>query len=142
MGTTDIGQNTNGRLNHSFQSSHLPHLGNAGFENTQFGFFRKLPHRKWDSNLRIITAWRANDATIRAKQLVQPLLHNGFSITAGDTDHRDLKFITMCFGKLLQSFQRIGNDEEVERTLNSQLSILNFFKVFFRNYKITYAPVI
>ena len=73
---------------------------------------------------------------------MQPLLHNGFSITAGDTDHRDFKFITMCFGKLLQSFQRIGNDEEVERTLNSQLSILNFFKVFFRNYKITYAPVI
>ena len=114
MSTTDIRQNTDRRLYHPFQCTHLPHLRNTRLENSQFRFFGKLPHRQWNTNLRIITTRRTDNTTVRTQQLVQPLFHNGFSIASGDTDYRNIKPLPMYLSQFLQCFQRVRNDEEIE----------------------------
>ena len=62
----------------------------------------------------------------------------------------------MYLSQFLQCFQRVRNDEEIESrelrienwlriitlhsTLNSQLSILNLFKLFLRDHKVSDTP--
>ena len=66
MGTTYIGQNTDSRFNHPLQCSHLSHFGDAGFEDTQFGFFIQLPDRQGNTDLRVVTTGRTDNAAVRA----------------------------------------------------------------------------
>ena len=67
MGTTYISQNTDGRFNHSLQGPHLSHFGDTGFEDAQFSFFIQLPDGQRNADLRIITAGRTDNATVRAQ---------------------------------------------------------------------------
>ena len=67
MGTAYISQNTDSRFNHALQGPHLPHFGDTGFENTQFGFFIQLPDGQGNADLRIITAGRTDNAAVRTQ---------------------------------------------------------------------------
>ena len=51
---------------------------------------------------------------------MQPFFHNGLSITARDTNYRNLEIFPMSFGKFLQSLQRIRHDQEIGEIENGK----------------------
>ncbi len=92
---------------------------------------------------------------------MQPFFHNGLSITARDTNYRNLEIFPMSFGKFLQSLQRIRHDQEIGEIENGKwrvgsglrtillhsilhfpFSILHSLKVFFRNHEVAHSPII
>ena len=91
MGTADVCQYTDGRLNHAFQRFHLPRFGYPCFEDAQFRLLVHTPHRQRDTNLRIITAGRTHNCPASLQQLMQPFFHNRLPITTRNADDRNLK---------------------------------------------------
>ena len=112
MGVTNIGKNTNGRLNDFFEVYHFAGFGNTGFENTQLMFWFDSPHRNGYAKLRVVTFWTTNNIIIGFEQLVQPFFYDGFTVTTRDANNRQLKLFAMPGAELLQSVHRIINSNE------------------------------
>lgn len=113
MGSPDVGQDTDGRLDDGAQGFHFTHFGDAGFEDSQFGVLVHEPYGKGHSNLRIIASWRAGNDTVRTEQLVQPFFDDRFSVTSRDADDRYLKLFPVFGSQALQGLQRVGNNQKI-----------------------------
>ena len=57
MSSADVGQYANGRFDNILQGTHLSHLRNSSFENSEFGLLVHLPNGQRHADLRIIAAW-------------------------------------------------------------------------------------
>ena len=99
MGTAYISQNTDSRFNHALQGPSP--FRRYRLENTQFGFFIQLPdgqreRRSENYNCGANGQCSGPDSIIDA---TTPF-HNGLSITARDTDYRNLEILPMSLGQL------------------------------------------
>src|SRR5690606_8750686 len=110
---TYAGKYAQRRPNHTVQVSHLSMLANARFDNRQRMPPVDLPQRKRNPELGIIALWATVYAVFGRKQLIQPFLNDGFSITARDTNHRDMKLAAMVGRKILQRPQGIRHEKQV-----------------------------
>ena len=110
---TDICENTDGRLYHVAERTHLVRLTDAGFKYCDVRVLVYAPNGKWHANLRVVTARRASDGVVVRKNLEEPFLDDGLSVASGDADDRNLELVTMAFCKALKGFQRVWHTEEI-----------------------------
>ena len=108
----DIGKHAYGRTNHILQRHHLVRFRDTRFEDGQLVALVHLPHRKRHAHLRVVTLGTAHDVVVGAKHLVEPFLDNGLAIATCNANDRDTELLTMVGCQRLQSFQRVGHNDE------------------------------
>ena len=95
MRIADGGNHTYGRSHDLFQPLHFVGLRNPRFKNTECVPGIDLPHTQWYAYLGIKTLRTAHDRMIILQQLVQPFLDDRFSVTPGNTDHRQVELLAV-----------------------------------------------
>ena len=80
MGSTQIGQHTNGRLDDVTQRVHLTRLADTRFEQRHLCLFVKEPYAQGHTNLRVVALGRASHRQLGRQQLVEPLLHHRLTV--------------------------------------------------------------
>ena len=113
MGSTDIGEYTDIGLDDMPQGSHFTRHADARLEECDFRTLVEQPHRQRNAHLRVVTAWRPRDHHLGREQLEEPLFHDGFSIAACNTHHRDIESVAVTFGQPLQCHQRVLHLQEI-----------------------------
>ena len=114
MGASDVGQDADGRLDDGFQRPHFARFGDARLEDGQLVVRPHLPDGQRYTDLRIVAARRAHDATVVAQQLVEPFLHHRLAVTARDAHHGDAELRPVQLRQLLQSLQGRRNKEKIQ----------------------------
>ena len=102
MGLANIGQEANVRKDHLLKMFHFSPLGNPCFKNTQFMRLLDLPNAQRNTQLRIETAWRADNVLFLLQQMIEPFFYNGLAIAACYADYREVKLFSVCSSQLLQ----------------------------------------
>ena len=113
MCPADVGQHADGRVDDGAQGVHLAHLGDAGLEDADLCVLVHQPDGERHANLRIIASWRACDGLVRRNELIEPLLDHRFAVAAGDAYHRDVEFLAVQLGQVLQCLEGAGHAQEV-----------------------------
>lgn len=91
MGGTDIREDTNRWVQDSLQVLHFIGPGDSGFKDAQCVMILHLPDGQGHSNLRVIAGGVFCNLEVGRQQLVQPFLHDGFSVAARDADERNVE---------------------------------------------------
>ena len=107
MGIPQRGNHNHLGANHSLQALHLAHLRNTGLDKHQILIALRHQQRQSHSQLRIITAGRAEEFHSRGQTLRNPLLDNGLTIRARNADHRTLQLLAVHLCQTLQSLDRV-----------------------------------
>ena len=99
---TNKGHHADGRTDNLLQFIHFARSRNSGLKDTQFGILVHLPYGERHTYLRVIRTGRARDAEVIFEQFVQPLLHHGLAMRAGDGDNRTVAFLPFVGGERLK----------------------------------------
>ena len=113
MGSTEIGQHTDGRLDDVCQSAHLVGLTDASLKESHLCLFVEQPHAEGYANLRVVALGRAYHVHRGCQQLVQPLLDHRLTVGASNTYNGNVELVAMALCQSLQGCQWRRDNQEV-----------------------------
>ena len=113
MGSAEVRQYGNRRLDDVTQGKHLSGQTDAGLEDADLRLVVHEPYRQRHTDLRVIRTRRACHKAVGREYLVQPLLDDGLAVGARDADDRDVELVAVTLGEALQGLEGVGDTEEV-----------------------------
>ena len=110
-------------LNHLAKSLHLALLRDSRLDNRHIIAIIHHQERECHTQLRVITARRAEDVSLAWRTLRNPLLYSGFSVRACDCHNLTVELLAMMLGQCLQCCERIVNHNRSATLCQSDLTL-------------------